>query len=95
MKFEEEQRKQKEELERAQKLEEEAAARYRECEMKADKALDDMGDDGLFTKLGNGLTSKVLGANLFGKSRESKEAQYQAAKENQKEALQLRIKRGE
>ena len=92
--YEHDRRRQSDELEKARQKEEDAEARYRECELQGDKAIQDMGDEGNFLqKLGNGLTSRVLGAKVFGKSKEAKERQYEAIKENKVEALEIRMKR--
>ena len=78
----------------AAKLEEQAEARYRECELQADKAIQDLGDDGgFFQRLGNGLTNKYLGAPVFGKSKETKQQQHEAINKNKREALEMRMKR--
>ena len=79
-------------LKKAQEKEEEAEQSYRECELKEDKAIQDLGDEGLFQKLANGLTSKYLGFT-FGQSKETKEKQYKAIKEKKVEALKMKMER--
>ena len=81
-------------LRMAAEKEREAEAKLRECELKEDKAIQDLGDDGgLFKKLANGFTNKLLGVNAFGDSKESKENKYEAINRNKREALEMRMKR--
>ena len=80
-------------LKKAQEKEEEAEQSYRECELKEDKAIRDLGDEGgLLQKVASGLTSKYFGFSL-GKSKESKERKYQAMKEKKVEALKMKMER--
>ena len=87
--FEIKQGKQEELLQQARKAEQDAEQKLHEYEMKEDKAIQDLGDEGgLLTKLANGLTSKVLGTRVFGKSQETKERQLDAISQKKKEALE-------
>ena len=90
--FEQQQKDQHELLKRAAEKEEQAEARYRECELQGDKALQDLGDDGgFFQKLGNGLTNKFIGTPIFGTSKETKQQKYEAINKNKREALEMRM----
>jgi hypothetical protein len=94
LEFELKQKNQTEELRKAQELEEQAEARHREYELREDKAVEELGDDGgFFKKLGNAVTKTFIGKELIGKSKETKVTQYKAIKECKKEALELRMKR--
>ena len=90
--FEQQQKDQHDLLKRAAEKEEQAEARYRECELQGDKALQDLGDDGgFFQKLGNGLTNKFIGTPIFGTSKETKQQKYEAINKNKREALEMRM----
>ena len=90
--FEQQQKDQHKLLKRAAEKEEQAEARYRECELQGDKALQDLGDDGgFFQKLGNGLTNKFIGTPIFGTSKETKQQKYEAINKNKREALEMRM----
>ena len=81
-------------LENARKAEEEAERTYREYEMKEDEAIENLGDGGnVLAKFVNGLTSKFLGARLFGDDPGTKQQKVGHWKEKKREALEKRKER--
>ena len=81
-------------LEDARKAEEEAERTYREYEMKEDEAIENLGDSGNFlTKIANGLTSRFLGARVFGEDPGTKQQKVGHWKEKKIEALERRKER--
>ena len=94
MEFEQKQKDQHDLLRKATEKEHEAEARARECELKEDKAIDELGDEGtVFERLVNGLTSTFFGVPLLGRSKATKQEQLKAVNENKKEALTFRRQR--
>ena len=91
LEFEQKQKDQVDLLQKASEKEQEAEARFHECELRADTAIDELGDEGGFLqKLGNGLTSRVFGKELFGKSKATKERQLEEIQRTKREALEIR-----
>lgn len=81
-------------LKEARKAEEVADQRFREMEMQEDKAVQQLGDDdGFWTKIANGLTTKVLGTRVIGMSPEQKQRHLQEIKEQKMKALEKKIER--
>lgn len=78
-------------IEDARKAEEAAEREVRVYEMKEDKAIDELGEQGnLFTKLINGFSSKCLGTKLFGEDEGAKKEKVHHWKDKKLEALEKR-----
>lgn len=82
---------QQEIVDNARKAEEEERTRFREYEMREDKAMQQLGEDGnIFTKVVNAVTS-VFGITAFGECRETKERKFRHWQAKKVEALEKRI----
>ena len=79
-------------IEDARKAEEEAERTYREYEMKEDKAIENLGDGNLLTRVANGLTSKFFGTRLFD-VQGTKQQKISHWKKKKREALEKRKER--
>ena len=84
---------QEEVLEDARKAEEEAERRYREYEMKEDKAIEKLGRGKFLTKVANALTSRYLGTHFFGEDPGTKQEKVGHWREKKREVLEKRKER--
>lgn len=78
-------------VEQARKAEEEAQVRLRDYELKEDKAIQQLGEDGnIFTKMVNAVTS-VFGVTAFGESQGTKERKLRQWRAKKVDALEKRV----